>query len=910
MTDRFHRIERLLDEYLELRETERAPSFEEWLVGHAEHADDLRAAWSDWCRAARAFEQDGDSGERDRRGLGPGTRVGPFVLVGPLGHGGQGSVWAAEQPELGRRVALKLLRPERVSERDLALFRREAQAGARLQHAGIVAVYDYDPGESGELAWIAQELVPGGRTLRHLVDEVRGSLAAPDDWYRTVARLVQQIASALAAAHSAGVIHRDVKPQNVLLTPEGQPKVSDFGLARIEGGSALSRSGELVGTYLYMSPEQVQARRTKIDHRTDVFSLGVVLYELLTLRRPFDGDTEPQICMRILTLDPPDPRTVRSQVPSDLAVICGKCLEKDPDRRYGTMHELVADLGRHLAHEPIHARPPGLWQRGAKWARRHPTRSVAAAVAAVAFATISALLEKNLRVNLELADQAIALEGARRDAVSNAEAATRNAAAARAGEARAEASARDANATIEFVQKALIDSDPNQGGAQDYRVVDAMDRAIQELDAPESGLEPLTRASLQYTIARILYGNARPEEALWLAEQSLMTRRQVVPGDDLETAEGLNTVGLCLQSLDRSEEALPKFEAALEMDQRLLEGDHLEVAASLNNLALCLESLGRPTDALAKAEAALAMCQRLSSGDDPDVAKYLNNVAACLRSLGRNDEALPMCEAALAMDQRLFPGDHPGVARDFSQVGTCLMLLGRNGEALPNHEAALAMCRRIFKGDHPEVAACLGNVAACLRSLGRSEEALPEFEAALEMFQRVSKDDLRHQAICLSNVAACLQSLHRSEEALPEYEAALEMLQRQGKGDLPAVAVTLGNIATCLQTLGRNEEAVPKYEAALEMRERLFEGDNRFVAFTLNDLAACLESLGRSEEALPLAERSAAMSERSLADGDPFRAVIGRTLVVIYESMDKSNPGQGYAERAIEYRAKLANSQK
>ncbi len=353
--------------------------------------------------------------ERERpvpvEGLTVGKVVGDFRLTALLGQGGMGQVWEAEQISLRRRVAVKFVRPERVTEHQLELFAREARAGGRLSHPGIVAVYGH--GESDGLAWIAMELVPGAWSLRNSLDEVSREGEVPAGYDRHVARFVAEIADAMQAAHLAGVIHRDLKPQNVLVTPEDRPKVTDFGLARITDESALSQTGDFAGTYWYMSPEQVAAKRMGLDHRTDMFSLGIVLYEMLALRRPFEGDTSHQVAEQIVTLDPPDPRAIRSKVPRDLAVIAGKALEKARDKRYQTMAELAADLRRWLGNEPIHATPPTRVDRAIKWIQRHPTRSAIVGLAGAALIVISALLAANVRANRELAAKSIESEARR-----------------------------------------------------------------------------------------------------------------------------------------------------------------------------------------------------------------------------------------------------------------------------------------------------------------------------------------------------------------------------------------------------------------------------------------------------------------------------------------------------------------
>jgi serine/threonine protein kinase len=318
-----------------------------------------------------------------------GTRLGDFTLLKRLGRGAQGEVYEAREESLGRLVALKVLppyltfNPERVQR-----FKREAEAGGRLDHPNTVGVHSV--GEASGYHYIAQELVAGGRTVADRIAEVRREAELPRDWYEKTAALFVDVAEAVHAAHEAGIVHRDIKPGNILLTHDGQPKVADFGLAMVLDDLHRSRSGELIGTPFYMSPEQAAGGRAGLDRRTDVFSLGTTLYESLTLLRPFDGETREQVVERILLHDPPDPRKVRPSVPRELAIICMKALEKKRERRYQTAAGFADDVRRWLRHEPIVARPPGAVVRAGKWLQRHPVSTGFAA----AFVLVVALLIK------------------------------------------------------------------------------------------------------------------------------------------------------------------------------------------------------------------------------------------------------------------------------------------------------------------------------------------------------------------------------------------------------------------------------------------------------------------------------------------------------------------------------------
>ncbi len=321
-----------------------------------------------------------------------GQALGDFVLVREIGRGGMAVVWEAVQTSIQRRVALKILPPDRSwTPRSIERFLREARAGGRVVHPGIVAVHAI--GEANGVHFIAEELVEGARTLADRLAEIRRLPELPEDYDRETARLFAEIAEALEAAHRKGVIHRDVKPTNILLTPDGRPKIADFGLARLEGAPGLSFSTEFVGTPAYMSPEQAHGGRG-VDPRSDVFSLGATLYEALTLRRPFEGDRRGEVLARIEREEPIPPRKLRPRLSDELAVITLAALEKSPARRYASAAALASDLRAFLDRRPIAARAVTVFGRLLRWAEREPAKAFLAAALALGIPTLLFLVGK------------------------------------------------------------------------------------------------------------------------------------------------------------------------------------------------------------------------------------------------------------------------------------------------------------------------------------------------------------------------------------------------------------------------------------------------------------------------------------------------------------------------------------
>ena len=326
--------------------------------GSAENIEPNADAPSHNKKAARAAELLGELGD--------------YELLEEVGRGGQGVVFRARQKSLNRIVALKVISlGQWASRAHLKRFRLEAEAAARLEHPGIVPIHEV--GERDGSCYFSMKFVEGGQ-----LDEVvrRAPMSI-----RQAAELIAKVARTVHYAHEHGILHRDIKPGNILLDQKGEPHLTDFGLARlVETESTMTRTLDVLGTPSYMAPEQAVGNNAAVGSVTDVYGLGAVLYQLLTGQPPFAGGTTYETIKLLLDTEPRQPRLLNPKIDRDLSTICLKCLEKDPKRRYSSALALAEDLERWLKHEPIQARHTGLITRGRKWVRRNPSIAVMAAM--------------------------------------------------------------------------------------------------------------------------------------------------------------------------------------------------------------------------------------------------------------------------------------------------------------------------------------------------------------------------------------------------------------------------------------------------------------------------------------------------------------------------------------------------
>jgi tetratricopeptide (TPR) repeat protein len=735
--------------------------------------------------------------------------IGGFRILGKLGEGGMGIVYEAEQQSPHRKVALKVVRGGHfVDDQYLRMFRRETETLARLTHPNIAALYEAGRTEDGQ-HFFTMELVLG-QTLAAWARARLGGDRPSAAQTRERLRQFVAICQAVNYAHQRGVIHRDLKPSNIVITDAGA-KILDFGLARITdqdvaGATVMSEVGAIHGTLSYMSPEQTRGHSRDIDLRSDVYSLGVILYELVSGRLPYStrGMSVVQ-AIRSICEETPQPL----DVDADLQTILGKALEKEPDGRYQSAAALGEDVERYLENEPILAHPPSTVYQIKKLVARHRgTVAAAGVIAALLVALGVTMVVQAGRVRRE------------RD--------------------RATAEAAKASAIDSFLLDALGAADPWSKGSRNVSLLEAL-RQAQEKAQTSFASQPLVEASVLQTIGATFANLAEFPEAEKALKAALELRVKAAGPRTAEAAESMGALANMYSLWRKFDEAVKYAREAVDVTRSLHGEKSLESAPRRYDLANALFGSGNPAEAKALAEETLRIVRGRGAVRTPESAKAETDALLILIQVATAEEdykkMTALANERLELLKKRLGERHPEVAQALSDYALSQNYLGDFAGAERTFLEAIDMDAALLGPDHPEVASARENLGNVYYRSGQLEKCAKNLEVVLAMRRKALGDDSESVARTLANMATVYKKAGNDEAAEKTYREAIPRLTKKLGPEHPDVGMTLLGFGDLLRKRGNFPEAEAALQRSLDIRVKAFGEGNDMAQRTIKVLA-------------------------------------------------------------------------
>jgi eukaryotic-like serine/threonine-protein kinase len=810
-----------------------------------------------------------------------GKRIGAYRIVREIGQGGMAVVYLGERDDQNyrKRVAIKMVKPGIGTENILQRFRNERQALAALDHSNIVKLLDGGSSEDGS-PYLVMEYVEG-LPIDQYCDHNQLSI---DDRLR----LFREVCSAVQYAHQNLVIHRDLKPGNILITNEGLPRLLDFGIAKLLNPECfqtplITQTAWRPMTPGYASPEQV--RGDAVTSATDVYSLGVLLYEILTGCLPYKvaDNSWREIERLVCEEEPPRPSTRASTdherlkataetrmaepkqlvrlLRGDLDWITMKALEKDPARRYATAFELSADIGRHRSHEPVLARPASALYRTRKYVRRHPLGVTVAAGLVLLLAGFAVTQSVQLRRITRERDRANRITG--------------------------------------FMEGMFKVSDPSAARGNSITAREILDKESNDID---TGLaqDPELQAQMMYVMADVYKGLGLFPRAQLLFARSADIRRRVLGPENLETLRSLDDLGWILNQQGHAAEAEKLQRETVATRRRVFGEENLDTLKSMSNLAWTLDREGNYAEAEKLERKVLEVRRRVGKTDDRDTLATMNNLAATLGHEGHYAEAERLKRAVLDTRQRSLGPEHPDTMTSMNNLAATFQQEGRYVEAEKLQRETLTMQRRVLGPEHPDTLRSMNNLANSLVHENHLAEALQLQREALLIKQRVLGPEHQDTLWAMRELAAALQAEKQYPDAEKLQRQTLEIQRRVLGPERPNTLSTMADLGDTLNKEGRYSEAEALQRQTVDAMRRVLGPEHPFTLETMDELAETLDREGHYEDAEKLARETLETQRRVLGPQHPDTAGTAYDLGCILAHRGHSDEAFSVLREAID----------